>query len=296
MQKKANFLIFLLASSCLVIAVATAMVWVWFNIRPQPAEKNQAIFEGITYVREVRQSPRPMVVHVVTINLRAEGISFLVTPGDPNSDMPLKARKTTQFLEDYDLQLAVNGDGFTPWRANNLLDFYPKSGDRVDSVGLAASRGTIYSQDTDNEPVLYISRNNQARFNSPLGGVYNAISGNIMLVENGKAVVHDQDEPLPRTAIALDKRRRQMIIIVVDGRQPHYSEGATLAELTDMVIAFGGYNGMNLDGGGSSTMVMQTKNGGAKILNSPIDQRLPGHERVVGNHLGVFANQYTGKD
>ncbi len=296
MKKKRSFLIVLLTVACLAVASAGAVAWGWFNLRPQPAEKNQALFQGITYVRDVRQSPRPMVVHVVTINLRAEGISFLVTPGDPGSEMPLRARKTSQFLKEFGVQLAINGDGFSPWNASNLLDYYPKSGERVDCTGFAASRGTIYSQETDAEPVLYISRENRAHFNSPLGGIYNAISGNLMLVEDGKALVHDRDEPLPRTAIALDKRMRQLILVLVDGRQPHYSEGATLAELAEIVIGFGGYSAMNLDGGGSSTLVMQSPNGSATLLNSPVDQHIPGRERVVGNHLGVFANTNSGED
>jgi hypothetical protein len=269
-----------------------------------------------------------MVIHTVTVDLRAPGIALLVTPGDPQAARPLRARTTTQFLSEFGLQVAVNGDGVTPWRSNSLLDYYPRPGDPVDPIGLAASRGTAYSADTDAEPTLYISRTNQARFEAPVGRVYNAISGNLMLIRQGRAAdgleielalqrqtegraadrrwgekrVTPQptqagepsetiDRPQPRTAVALDQRGRRLIIVVVDGRQPNYSEGATLAELAGILLAKGGYTGMNLDGGGSSTLAVEGSGGRPALLNTPIDQGIPGRQRPVGNHLGIFADR-----
>jgi hypothetical protein len=100
-----------------------------------------------------------------------------------------------------------------------------------------------------------------------------------------------QDAPQPRTALAVDKSGRRLVIVVVDGRQPNYSEGATLAELAEILLAHGGYTGMNLDGGGSTTLVMEGRGGRPALLNSPVDQRIPGRARPVGNHLGVFAGE-----
>lgn len=260
-----------------------------YSARSQPEEKNQRLYQGITYIRDTRQSPRPMVVHVVKVNLRASGIDFLVTPGDPEKGRSLEARTTSQFLQAFDLQLAVNGDGSEPSYYNNPLDFYPHVGDPVEPLGFAASRGTVYSENPDNEPVLYISRRNRARFNSPLGGIYNAISGFSMLLEDGKSVAAADRAIHPRTVLALDQQARNLLIVVVDGRQPGYSEGATLDELAEIIIAHGGYAAMNMDGGGSSTLVMQTENGQPALLNSPIHKNFPGEERPVGNHLGIFA-------
>ncbi len=48
---------------------------------------------------------------------------------------------------------------------------------------------------------------------------------------------------------------------------------------------------MNLDGGGSSTMVVAGRDGQSRVLNSPIDNYIPGRERPVANHLGIFATQ-----
>jgi len=188
MRTRAFWLILIGASFCLLCVVLSgAGDWLWLQVRPQPGPANQTLFEGVTYRREVRQSPRPMVIHILTVDLRAPGINILVTPGDPDEDLPLQARTTGQFLADFDLQVAVNGDGFEPWYTRGFFDYYPKRGDRVAPIGMAASQGVIYSQATDNEPVLYIARTNRARFNTPIGKIHNAISGNLMLVQQGKA-------------------------------------------------------------------------------------------------------------
>jgi exopolysaccharide biosynthesis protein len=221
--------------------------------------------------------------------LRQPGISFLVTPPSSEDDLPLRARTTSRFLEEFNLQVAINGSGFSPWRSNTLLDYYPHTGDPIGPIGLAASRGDVYSQAVQSAPILYISRTNQARFNVPIGRVYNALSGNAMLLEQGRILPEPGGDLQPRSAVGLDKSGRTLILVVVDGRQSGYSEGVTLAELAEILLENGAYTAMNLDGGGSSTLVSSTRGGQAEILNSPIDQRLPGRERPVGNHLGIYA-------
>jgi len=248
------------------------------------------VFEGVEYIRDVRNSPREIVIHIIKVDLKAEGIRTLVTSGDPQAELPVKARTTSSFLINNGLQIAINGDGFTPWHSNNILDNYPKTGDPVDPIGIAISQGIRYSSETDHEPTLYISATNQARFNVQIGKLYNAISGNRTLVRNGKALaVLDDDQLNPRTAVALDRANRHLILIVVDGRQPGYSEGVTLTELAEIILHHGGYNAINLDGGGSSTMVIEGAVGAPRVLNSPINNGIPGRQRPVGNHLGIYA-------
>ncbi len=109
-----------------------------------------------------------------------------------------------------------------------------------------------------------------------------------MLVEKGQIPANLDDTVLePRTAIGVSSNGRWMLWIVVDGRQPGYSEGCTLTELADMLIKYGGaYNAINLDGGGSSAMVLDDGSG-SQVLNSPIEGGIAGQERMVANHLGV---------
>ncbi|MGD9092872.1 MAG: phosphodiester glycosidase family protein [Anaerolineales bacterium] len=264
--------------------------YLWLFARPQPASMTENLFDGVTYTRIVRDSPRPMVIHIVTVNLAEEGVEVMVTPGDPDEELPLEARTTSQFLAEYDLQIAINGDGFTPWYDHSLLNYYPHSGDPVDVIGYAASRGEAYSLDTDNEPTLYISNQNRASLHRSIGKMENAISGNELLLDKGVVRPRPGGDVQPRTAIGVSSNSKKLILVVVDGRQAGYSQGATLEELALILKEHNAFQAINLDGGGSSTLVVEGAFGRSRVLNTPINQGLPGRERQVGNHLGIYAS------
>jgi exopolysaccharide biosynthesis protein len=235
-----------------------------------------------------------MIAHLLEIDTKGKGIEFLVTPPDSEGETPLKARTTSQFLEEFDMQIAINGDNFSPWWSRGPTDYYPHVGDPVAPFGFAASKGEVYSIDNMEEvgirPTLYINRRNVLSFNNQPNRVHNAISGHQMIVLKGEVVPDLNDKELdPRTAIGINRNGRFLYLVVVDGRQPFYSEGVTLADLAELLIDQGAYAAMNMDGGGSSTMVMQGNDGKPVILNSPIDSYIPGRERPVGNHLGIYA-------
>jgi len=277
----------------LVIGLCALGYIIYDRGRPAPVAMKQTLYEGVVYRRVVDYLPRPMIAHVIVIDTKVKGISFLVTPPDSEGDMPLNARTTSQFLAEFDVQIAVNGDGFTSWWSRSLMDYYPHEGDPVTPLGLTASKGDVYAAGIPNEigiePTLYLSRRNDLSFNRRPNNIFHAISGDRMLVEKGKVLEGlDNNELDPRTAIGINKNGRIMILIVIDGRQPFYSEGATFVKLAELLIKYGAYFAMSLDGGGSSTMVIEGENGKPVILNSPIDNYIPGRERPVANHLGVY--------
>jgi hypothetical protein len=261
--------------------------------RPAPIPMRQKLYEGVTYRRIVEYLPQPMIAHVIIVDTKTAGSSFLVTPPDSKGDKPLNARTTSQFLKEFGVQIAVNGDGFTPWWSHSPADYYPHVGDPVTPLGLAASKGDIYTEgiprDIGIAPTLYISRRNALSFNTRPDNVFQAVSGDRMLVEQGQVVDGlDNSKLNPRTAIGINKNGRYLILVVVDGRQPFYSNGATFVKLAELMISQGANIAMSLDGGGSSTMVIEGKNGEPVILNSPIDNYIPMRERPVANHFGIF--------
>jgi exopolysaccharide biosynthesis protein len=234
-----------------------------------------------------------MIAHIIVIDTKDNEIGFLVTPPDSNGELPLNARTTSQFLDEFGLQLAINGDGFDPWWSNGPADYYPHVGEPVVPLGLTAAGGKIYTEGVEEqlgtEPTLFISRRNTLSLNRRPDRVFQAISGDRMLVLQGSVVEGlDATELDPRTAIGLNKNGRYVYLVVVDGRQPFYSDGATFAQLARLMIDQGAYVAMSLDGGGSSTLVVEGENGEPLILNSPIDHYIPGRERPVANHLGVY--------
>jgi len=266
----------------------------WYFHRPLPSPVRRVLFDGVTHEREIRASPRPAILHVVTINLDAPGIGLLVTPGEPANGRQLRARTTSQFLQEFRVQVAINGSFFHPWHANGPLWYYPHVGDPVDVLGLTVSKGQPYSPANPAHPTLYLTQDNRAAIGHPLAQTWNALSGGPVLVEAGEvrhtAPGFGVGEPNPRTAVALDRSGRRLMLFVVDGRQPNYSEGVTLDELAQIVLEHGGHTALNLDGGGSTTLAIEGPNGEPFVLNSPIHGRIPpGRERPIANHLGIFA-------
>lgn len=83
----------------------------------------------------------------------------------------------------------------------------------------------------------------------------------------------------PRTAVGV-KKDGTLVFVIVDGRQPDVSVGMSLPELTQLLQSRGAVEAYNLDGGGSTTMVVD-----GEIVNSPSDRK---GERPVGDAILLF--------
>lgn len=105
--------------------------------------------------------------------------------------------------------------------------------------------------------------------------------GNGAILQNGSPV-NTWNEAHPRTAIGYSQDGKKIYMIVIDGRQNNFSVGATTGQVGAIMKALGAYTAINLDGGGSSCMVI---NGNVK--NSPSD----GSERAVANGVIVMVNK-----
>lgn len=89
----------------------------------------------------------------------------------------------------------------------------------------------------------------------------------------------------PRSAIGIDRGATRAWIAVIDGRQPGYSMGMTLRQVGALMQALGATHALNLDGGGSSALVVRRPGGTAAPVNRPSDPT----ERAVGNALAVLS-------
>lgn len=90
----------------------------------------------------------------------------------------------------------------------------------------------------------------------------------------------------PRTAVGLSADSTRLWLVTVDGRQPGYSDGMTLFELAEFMVDLGVGDAVNLDGGGSTTMVVR-----GEVRNRPSDAQ---GERSVSNALLVISRAPTG--
>jgi uncharacterized protein YgiM (DUF1202 family) len=258
------------------------------NLGKNPASVIQKVFTGVTYYRMEQSSPRTVISHILAIDTRTRGLRFLVTPPMRNNFPHLCTRKTSQFLAEQGLQIAVNGDGF---HYLDPMEYDPQEyctvrGDPIRLIGYAASRGKVYSENGVGHPILYINQRNEITFDKPKGALYHAISGDVLLVEEGRKIGGlDNTQLNPRTAVGVDKNRRWVYLCVVDG--PYISTGFTFDELAALLISYGVHTGISLEGGGSSTMVVEGFDRQPRVVNTPIDANTPGKERAVGNHLGI---------
>jgi len=114
------------------------------------------------------------------------------------------------------------------------------------------------------------------------------IGGGPSLITGGSITVPDgsfSTDRHPRTAVGFSQDSTLLYLFVVDGRQAGFSVGMSLFELADYMLDWGVYCGINLDGGGSSTMVVRNQ-----VKNSPSDS---GVERSVANALMVVSKAPT---
>lgn len=90
----------------------------------------------------------------------------------------------------------------------------------------------------------------------------------------------------PRTAIGVSQDGKEVYLMVVDGRNFYYSNGADLLDLMNLMSACGASDALNLDGGGSSTFIAKdVESGELKLLNWPTDNG--GVMRAVATGLAI---------
>ncbi|HTD33786.1 MAG TPA: phosphodiester glycosidase family protein, partial [Candidatus Elarobacter sp.] len=131
----------------------------------------------------------------------------------------------------------------------------------------------------------------------PLAGVWAAVGGGPLLLENG-APVDDPSSPnyadrarrIPASAAAR-LPDGTLLLVVADGRHPATSIGVNRAELIALLRALGATDAMLFDGGGSATLVARVLgDAGASVVNEPSD----GAERPVADGLFVYSTAPAG--
>jgi exopolysaccharide biosynthesis protein len=235
------------------------------------------------------------VAFVERIDLTAPGIGFTTTP--PSGPLETTSQSTSQFLQATGAQVAINANFFSDVAATPSPE---------DLLGLAVSNGTVVSPQAfgsdDAAASLLITKASAATI-SPAGSnpidlsnVFNAVSGN-QIVTNGvdtsaitpTGAPHDPFGLDPRTGIGLSEDGQYLYLIAIDGRQPGYSVGVTTSDEAALMIDLGVFDGLNLDGGGSTALVQSGVGGSPDLIDSPSGS-FGVVERLDGNNLGVFAS------
>ncbi|WP_320776020.1 phosphodiester glycosidase family protein, partial [Streptomyces sp. CRN 30] len=90
-----------------------------------------------------------------------------------------------------------------------------------------------------------------------------------------------------RTVAGIADGGRRLLLVALDGA-PEYRRGLTVAETAALMLGLGARQALNLDGGGSSTLVARERGASAvSVRNHPSG----GAERPVPNGIGVFVDR-----
>jgi exopolysaccharide biosynthesis protein len=170
---------------------------------------------------------------------------------------------------------AVNGDFFNTTTAEPQSILY-RNGVAVKSISKMCALCTAVSIDVSGTPSIILK-------DRPVDStkIKEAIGGYHLLIKDSARVSQGDPSIDPRTAIGISSNKT-VYIVVVDGRKADYSNGMSFAQLSDVFVALGVRDAINLDGGGSTTLAVR-EGSGFNIKNNPSD----GVQRAVSNALTI---------
>ncbi len=159
-----------------------------------------------------------------------------------------KGSYLSELCEDNDAVLGINASGF---------DDPSGTGNGGSAFGLICSGGHIYNPSLDGQmKVIGLDANGRLNITNDIpDGTRDAMQFSPALIVNGQQLISGSAGwGLQPRAVIGQLENGQMLLAVVDGRQPGYSIGITLGDLTDILYHYGAYQACNLDGGSSAAM------------------------------------------
>ena len=125
----------------------------------------------------------------------------------------------------------------------------------------------------------------RAGFQTDHSGLVDVMGGGVRILDDGQPYSGTNEARHPRTFVAMDRDTTIVYLCTVDGRQM-MSIGMSYREMADVLLQLGAWHAVNLDGGGSTTLVIRNE-----VANSPSD---PGGERRVANALMLVSTAPEG--
>lgn len=230
------------------------------------------LYEGIEYATGYTTSPRLMRAFATRVSLRNPDVWVYASHDNGGSPYETALQTTPDFVTDHGLKVATNtcfyDAGLSP--NTDILGLLISNGVLVSPVGSVPEAQMCF--DSLKTASLVVRNYNPT-------GFYNGCGTGDMVLTNG-VIVGPQNDLQPRTALGLSQDGKYLIFVVVDGRQPDWSDGATWYDVGQWLIDFGAYNGATYDGGGSTCMTIA---GYGDYVNRPCYR----YARAVGANLGA---------
>lgn len=249
-------------------------------------------------------APRTVAVCFARVDLTRPGVRFEATPraaawGQP---MPPHGDKTfpghvirTALQTVPDFAAAERAAGVPVVLAVNAAPWAPfvpgTSFAHADQLGLAIDDGVVVCPPAADRPSLLVRRDGTAEMRlvgvaDDLAGIETAVSGFAFCLVDGAPAPPDTVLH-PRTGFGLSADGRWFFILVADGRQAA-SQGLTVHEVGALLRDLGADDGINMDGGGSTTLVARGPGGtDLRLVNRP-----SGGLRRNGANLAIAIDEH----
>jgi hypothetical protein len=284
-NKLTLFLLFL----TVILAAAPQGVYDWNKSR----KLHNSIQHAFIYAKE----PRLMKINAVRIDLNDKSLKLFAAPRDKDYGKPMpdypsmkietKRMKVREFLLNQrklgkDMLIAVNSTPYGPW----CKPFNHRYGG---NIKLLISDGEIVSDKKVNVPAFIQRKNGKIEIRTvkkdeDRNDFSTAMAGFEIILSDGKVVAHDKNLH-PRTCYGVSADNRYLYFLTVDGRQKLVSLGANTIECAEYLKYFGAAHAINMDGGGSTTLVNWNK---AKRKPEVLSHQAFGGERSVATSLGII--------
>jgi len=225
---------------------------------------------------ETLSLPRPLRMHFLRVDLTCSGLEVITLAGeDPDSTGPAESTLTlpSDLFSESGAMAAINANAFAglPGTEKDIRGWYRNR--PVDVQGMAVINGRMISPDQEERTAFWTDRFNRPHIGDPgpSDPVWQAVSdwsgpllaGNTILADSAVTILH------PRSALGFDGSGKWLLLVVIDGRHQGTSEGVSLYELASLFRAKGCTEAINLDGGGSSILLIQAPDGGMQTVNRP---------------------------
>ncbi|WP_304221352.1 phosphodiester glycosidase family protein [Gracilinema caldarium] len=238
----------------------------------------------------------PLAFWAVRINLASPLVQIVVGP-EPLAYGFVPSVRVSRFAEQYGCTVAINTNPFDP-----VSD---REGEERRVVGLAVQEGRIFSDPVPAFGALLIGMDGIARIaeqtDIPIAGkvdspaavlnvldaesVRYGVGGFYQVLKDG-IPLKGRTSRAPRSAVGVSRDGTTLILLAVDGRLLD-SVGATEYETAQILLGLGAWDGLLLDGGGSTSLVIRKPNSPAEILNHPVHDGTLNRERAVATCLGI---------
>ncbi len=230
------------------------------NLLFETERADTVIANGVTYseIKYVDSHGLPVLAYLVKVE---DGADRIMMGMEDNGTAVTNAKATV-----LDAINAAEADGIDIVAGINA-DFFHIESD-YSPVGLCVKDGVILKQNTETKPWIAVMKDGtldcgiagEAR--SKITNMKHGFGASHVMLKGGIVYQDGVGDSFgmirhPRTAMGYDGEGN-VYLLVVDGRRPNLSNGASLLDLTIMLREYGATNAVNLDGGGSSTMIINT--------------------------------------